>query len=528
MARAEPQREAERPAAEPREAAAAEPVGPALALSTSAILALQRSGGNQRVLGVLSVARQAPPVAPPPATSPRIEKLDELLDRSHVPKNEVVDLLGTLTPAEKNTVLTGGYKDRLKGPLTRQEMARAVTNLGAPLAVKLEWVAAAAGGASDLDYKDIKELVTTAPQDQRDALKSAPWRGYFVDVCNDKTVLEAAVDLKFDLATTLDWISAEVDFDDLGYAEIQKFVLDAPQTQRDVLRTRPWRDWFVKVCTNKTMASAVMDLGFDLKTKLAWMIEEGTDIDLVGMVIRNTPAAALPAVAADTDFLKTLREEIGEKGYKVAHRMLTEGLLGEAVVDTDPSSFDIESLVSLFRSGLVVTKEVEFVEKGTFAPGAFNALKTRFINAVTTWLSGKYKVKIASPGRAAEGDGVYPITVRVVDNSSADYTIRAHGGEHGRSSMGESRGDLYELGQASESGIMDITMAHESAHLMLGSDDEYADPDHADRTVYTDHSLLGDYRAEGAALAEIKARHFGFVVRTVSRWFPGRAITIER
>ncbi len=89
-------------------------------------------------------------------------------------------------------------------------------------------------------------------------------------------------------------------------------------------------------------------------------------------------------------------------------------------------------------------------------------------------------------------------------------------------------GDVYELGQASETGIMDITLAHESAHLVLGADDEYADASDPGRTVYTDHSLLGSYRSEGAAAAEIKARHFGFAVKTVGRWFPGRAISIVR
>jgi len=389
-------------------------------------------------------------------------------------------------------------------------------------------VAAAAGGAEELSYSDVKSMVIAAPQAQRDGLKSGPFRGFFIEMCNDKTILEAVADLKFELATTLDWIGGEYDFDDLGYAEIQKFVLAAPQGERDVLKTRPWRDWFGKVCGDKTMATAVMDLAFDLKTKLAWMIYEDTSLDLVGMVIRNTPAAELPAVAADTAFMDSLRDELGGKAYAVAHRMLTQGLLGEAVVDTDPDDFDIESLVALSRSGLTVSKEVEFVSDGTFAPGAFDALKLRIINSVTTWLSGKYKVSIQSPGGAREGDGTYPITVRVIDNPSADYTITLHGGKHGRSSMGEDDGDVYELGQASESGIMDITLAHESAHLVLGADDECANGSDPGRTVYTDHSLLGAYRSEGAAAAEIKARHFGFAVKTVGRWFPGRAISIVR
>jgi hypothetical protein len=516
------QRESEAPPARQADPVQPEVAGP-IGLNASGVLALQQTAGNQGVVRALAVARQ--PTAP---AVNHIDQLDELLDRSDVPEGEVIALLATLTPAEKNTVLTGGYKAKLADPLDRHEMARAVTNLGFTLATKLEWVAAAAGGAEELGYKDIKALIVAAPQDQRDILKSGAWREFFIDVCGDETILQAVADLRYDLVTKLDWIGGEYDLDDLGYAQIRPFVVNATQAERDVLKTRPWRDWFTAVCTDKTMATAVMDLGFDLKTKLAWMIYEDTNLELVGMVIRNTPAAELPAVAADAVFLKSLRDELGENAYKFAHAMLTRGLLGQATVDTDPSSFDITSTVALFRNGLVVQKEVEFSEKGTFAPGGFQALKTRTANAITTWLSGKYKVKVQSPGGAREGDGEYPITVHLIESSDADYTIRLHGGEHGRSSMGENRGDLYELGQASETALRDVTIAHESAHLMLGSDDEYADPDDTDRTVYTDNSLLGDYYSEGPTTAEIKARHFGFVVRTVARWFPGRIITIVR
>lgn len=489
-------------------------------LTAESVLALQQAGGNQQVLRALAVARQV-------ATANKIEQLDEMLDRSDVPEDDVIALLGTLNAAEKNTVLTGGYKEKLADPLDRGEMVRAVNNLGPPLAVKLEWVAAAAGGAKDLDYEDIKSLVTAAAQAEHDTLKSGPWRGFFVDVCNDKTILEAVGDLKFDLATTLGWISAEIDFDDLGYAEIQKFVVNAPKAERDVLKTRPWRDWFGKVCTDKTMATAVMDLEFDLKTKLMWMIYEDTNIDLVGMVIRNTPAADLPPVAADTAFMDSLRDELGEKKFAIARRMLTAGLLGETTVENETDTGnEYEALVALSRTGLTISKDVQFIEKGTFAAGGFAALRARLIAAVTTYLTGKFKVKIQSVGAPREGDGVYPITVLVLDNSSADYPMRMHGGEHGRSGVDEDGGDIYELGQASETSAPDVMLAHESAHMILGASDEYANASVAGRVVYTDNSLLGDFYAEGMAAAHVKARHFQFLVNTVAQWFPGRTISI--
>ena len=41
--------------------------------------------------------------------------------------------------------------------------------------------------------------------------------------------------------------------------------------------------------------------------------------------------------------------------------------------------------------------------------------------------------------------------------------------------------------------------------MILGASDEYANAKVPGRTLYTDHSLMGNYYTEGAAAAEIKA-----------------------
>jgi hypothetical protein len=521
MARTAQHKTAE-PAAEEQQdpvASDAAPAGAASrALTPTHVLGLQQSGGNQMVQRVLAVARQTA------TAGNKIDQLDEMLDRFNVPEDEVIALLGTLSAAEKATVLSGGYKDKIADALDTGEMVRAVDNLGPALSVKLDWVSAAAGGAGDIDYSDIKAMIVAAPQDQRDALKSSPWRDFFVDVCTNATMPEAVADLRFDLATKLDWMGEEISLD---YGDIKQLIVNAPQAERDVLKTRPWRDWFVGVCTNATMAEAVVDLAFDLATKLKWMVEEGTNLDLVGSVIRNTPAADLPAAAADTAMLDLLRDELGDEDYGVAHRMLTAGLLGETTVENETDTGnEYEALVALSRSGLTISKDVEFVEEGTFGAGGFAALKARIIAAVTTYMTGKFKVKIQSVGTPREGDGEYPISVLVNDNAGADYPLRLHGGEHGRSGVDEDGGDIYELGQASETSAPDVMLAHECAHMILGASDEYANASVSGRVVYTDNSLLGDFYAEGMAAAHIKARHFQFLVNTVAQWFPGRTITI--
>jgi hypothetical protein len=100
---------------------------------------------------------------------------------------------------------------------------------------------------------------------------------------------EAVSDLGFDLETKLDWMRAEVTSirAEISYSDIKKMITSAPQPARDKLKTSAWRDFFVAVCTNETMAKAVKDLRFDVVTKLDWMFEEGTNWRLLEPIINS-------------------------------------------------------------------------------------------------------------------------------------------------------------------------------------------------------------------------------------------------
>jgi hypothetical protein len=66
----------------------------------------------------------------------------------------------------------------------------------------------------------------------------------------------------------------------------------------------------------------------------------------------------------------------------------------------------------------------------------------------------------------------------------------------------------YDRGNATNwyTGMDSMTYAHETGHL-IGLLDEYVDPKSPDRTVYRDHSLMGDYYTEGMKKAKLKPRH---------------------
>lgn len=425
----------------------------------SAVLALQRGAGNAATARWLARNGTATPSAP----ASLISQLDELLDHFNVDEDAVIALIGRMGAADKATVVSGGYRDKLASAFDTGEMVRAVTVLPMALSQKLEWVHQAAGRASSIDYPDIASLIRAAPQPERDALNTVPWREFFVDVCN-----------------------------------------------------------------NDTMFTAVLDLHFDLGTKLRWVVDEGTNEDALKALIRFSPTPELQPVLDDAPMMAWLRRQLSAREMRTVEEML-HGLLGTTgVANTTDTGNRYEAVIALWRSGMVVNKHVHFISDGTFAPGAFDALKARVVAAVTTWLSNKYKVRIASVGAPQPGDGDYPIYVSCTDDDSADYPMHLHGGAHGRSGVDENEGNIYELGQAGETSVPDITLAHESAHMMLGASDEYANSSVPGRVVTTDHSLMGDFYTQGIAAAEIKARHFQFLVTQVSAWFPGRTVSIVR
>jgi hypothetical protein len=229
-------------------------------------------------------------------------------------------------------------------------------------------------------------------------------------------------------------------------------------------------------------------------------------------------------LSGDSWLLCTTRiAEVDYEGY-ISHEQIKRE---QSFTNTTDTGNDYASLLTMFNRTFAITKEVNFVDDGNFATdGDYEALRSRTINAIQSYLSRKYKVKIISADNEQPGDGEYPITVGVTHNSAADYSVTMHGAAAGSSQMATGGGHIYEQGQPGEGTIPDITLAHEGSHMVLGASDEYANAAVAARVLTNDHSLMANYYNQGVDEAEIKVRHFGFLVDLVSNWFPGRNISI--
>jgi hypothetical protein len=278
--------------------ASAQPGGPADLLFT-----LQRSAGNaavvrylQRVGATDEEAPPAPAPAPdagapapagaapgpvpqaedaevPPGLQPsRLRELDELLDHWNVPEDEVIDLLGYMGPSDRAAVMAR-YRGPLVDCLNANEMIRAVRNLHAPLGLALDWIDAAATITRLIDYREIRELVTSAPQPERDAVANDHYRTFFVKVCTNATMITALVDLNFPWATARRWAREEgTDTLDLargldrggrlsipGLAAFLAAAADGRDAARDHLRNLPDADLTALRGGNPVIADIISD-----------------------------------------------------------------------------------------------------------------------------------------------------------------------------------------------------------------------------------------------------------------------------
>lgn len=453
------------------------------------------------------------------------EKLNEAMEGWGTDESAIMSLTASATEAEKREILNDpALARRLADELSREEMLQVLKNLSAPLKQRLK-VAMDGWGT---DESTIMSLTAGASDvEKQEVLNDAALVNRLADELSREDMLQVLSNLNAPLKQRL-----KVAMDGWGTDEatIMSLTVSASDAEKqEILKDAALMKRLAGELSRADMLQVLNNLNAPLVDKLnAAMDGWGADVEAILNLAENATEAEKRAIGNNTTLMMRLIKELSKEDMRRVVSKLNL-LAAEAFTNTTDTGNEYTSLMVLFKDGLTISKDVNFIENGTFAPGGFEALKIRLIAAVTTYLTGKYKLKIASAdGTAKEGDGEYPITVKVNDVSSADYPMNMHGGAHGRSGVNESEGNIYELGLASEASVPDITLAHESAHMILGASDEYANASVPGRVVHTDHSLMGNFYAEGIPAAEIKARHFQFLVKLVNGWFPDRNISIVK
>ncbi|MBZ0304318.1 MAG: annexin, partial [Anaerolineae bacterium] len=453
------------------------------------------------------------------------DRLNEAMDGWGTDEDAIMSITARATPAEKLAVLNNPrLVSRLAGELNQGEMLQVLTNLNAPLAKRLN-VAMDGWGTDESAIMSITAGASAA--EKQAVLNDKPLVSRLAGELSQADMLQVLANLNAPLAQRLN-----VAMDGWGTDEATIMSLTAAASAAEkqaILNDKAMVSRLAGELSQGEMLQVLENLDAPLELRLNTAMDGwGTDEEAIYKITKNATEAQKRAIGDNTTLMMRLIDELTEDEMQRVVKNL--GLQGAAVfTNATDTGNEYTSLAVMFKDGLTISKDVQFIEEGTFGANGFDNLKARLIGAVTSYLSGKYKVRVSSPtGGPKDGDGDYPITVRVNDQPSADYPMRMHGGEHGRSGVTEDGGDIYELGQASEASVPDIVLAHESAHMMLGASDEYANASVPGRVISNDHSLMGNFYTQGIAAAEIKARHFEFLVKIVNGWFPDRTVSIEK
>jgi hypothetical protein len=167
----------------------------------------------------------------------------------------------------------------------------------------------------DMSWADLKTQLLLLRDDVKKAEIRAggPWVDAFTSVCNNDEMAEAVDILGGDLVFKLSWMKEEgTDWQHVK----EKLKAVADDAQKAPLRNDTWRAFFVDICDNAQMAEAVALIGGDLKFKLGWLLEEGTDAELLLPIVTAAPDPEKAAVAADTALCKKLADSAGARVFE--------------------------------------------------------------------------------------------------------------------------------------------------------------------------------------------------------------------
>lgn len=153
----------------------------------------------------------------------------------------------------------------------------------------------------NVDEDAVIDLMSYMGPADRDAVM-ARYHDQLVDCLNGGEMIRAMRNLHAPLGRALDWIDDAATITRMiDYDEIRELVTRASQPERDALANDHYRTFFVKVCTNATMITALVDLGFPWPRARNWAREEGTDtLDLARGLDRGG-RLSIPGITAFLD-----------------------------------------------------------------------------------------------------------------------------------------------------------------------------------------------------------------------------------
>lgn len=268
------------------------------------------------------------------AGNPRLDRLRTLLDEGE--EEDSIALMRELTRSESDQVLwSSAFQEEVVDTFDDEEMLRAVNALGGTLVFSLYWLFDEGNS-----WEDVRPFVAARTDGHADVRQSRGMRDGFVDLIDNDEMADLVDILGGDLAWKLEWMQEE----GTSWSLIRAKLDSAPADQRLAIYGRPdLQELFVEECDNLEMAYAADKLGGTIVQKFAWVLPEGSDLDILLRWVRPAPlaerlslyesgeAAAAAIEACDDDDMKVLVDAIGGS---VVHKVVW--LRAEGVFDYVP------------------------------------------------------------------------------------------------------------------------------------------------------------------------------------------------
>ncbi len=214
--------------------------------------------------------------------------------------------------------------------------------------------------AKDMSWADLKTQLLLLRDDVKksEIRAGGPWLDAFTSVCGNDEMAEAVDIIGGDLVFKLSWMREEgTDWQHVK----EKLRGVADDAQKAPLRTEAWRRFFVDICDNTEMAEAVGLIGGDLKFKLGWMLDEGTDGELLLPVVTAAPDPEKASVAADLPLCRKLADAAGARVFEA---LGSGAFLAAALIDQGGEDNAVAALRAIATSASLPATMAELEAQG--------------------------------------------------------------------------------------------------------------------------------------------------------------------
>jgi ribosomal protein S11 len=126
--------------------------------------------------------------------------------------------------------------------------------------------------------EEVIQLCGQLDQSEKREVLAGGYRNRMASALNIREMVRAVNHLGPPLSVKLEWVDQAALFTFMiSYQDIREMVRQSSVEERNELKKETWKTFFVAVCNNQTMVTALDDLGYDLVTKLTWLQAEVFD-----------------------------------------------------------------------------------------------------------------------------------------------------------------------------------------------------------------------------------------------------------